>query len=290
MAIINQSPGSAGSTNDCLPRLDLGPAPRPTAPPYSLLNTPGVVVERGSGRWLNGINLIGYPDETPTLWEDSSEGTFRAKGEGDALPAATFDSFVAYLPVTCSAVGWASMQEEAQTVLEATLSWGVEFALSQGIFGLNNPYLGDANVTILGGAAVAPRVGLAYLEDAIGESGRQGMIHATPSTIAYLGFEALKTDGNIVTPNGTVVVSGGGYIWQSEDAGTGPDGGDPPPAGQSYMFASGPVEVRLGTVDIQDIRTALDRSDNTVTFRAEIPVLVYWDTAVQYAVLVDWTP
>jgi hypothetical protein len=248
------------------------------------------VVERGSGRWLNGINLIGYPDETPTLWEDSSEGTFRTKGEGDALPAATFDSFIAYLPVTCSAVGWADMQDEAQTVLEATLSWGVEYALSQGVFGLNNPYLGDTNVTILGGAAVAPRVGLAYLEDAIGDSGRQGLIHATPATIAYLGFEALKTDGSIVTPNGTVVVSGGGYIWQSEDAGSGPDGGNPPPTGQSYMFASGPVEVRLGQVDIQNIRTALDRSDNTVTFRAEIPVLVYWDTAVQFAVLVDWTP
>ena len=39
-----------------------------------------------------------------------------------------------------------------------------------------------------------------------------------------------------------------------------------------------------------DITEVLDRSNNDVTFRAERYVLVEWDTVLQAAVLVDWTP
>ena len=157
MAVANPVVGQAGSPNDCLPRLDLGSAPRPSAPEYSLLKTPGVVVERGSGRWLNGVNLIGFPDDLPTLWEDNEVGTFRTKDEGTGLPAGTFDAFIAYIPVTCSAVGWEAMQEQAAAALNSSLSWAAEVALTQGIAGLDNPFLGDANVTVLGsGAARCP--------------------------------------------------------------------------------------------------------------------------------------
>jgi hypothetical protein len=56
------------------------------------------------------------------------------------------------------------------------------------------------------------------------------------------------------------------------------------------MFATGPVEIRLGPGIITDLVETLDRSDNTVTFRAERYVLATWDTALQVAVLVDWSP
>ena len=81
--------------------------------------------------------------------------------------------------------------------------------------------------------------------------------------------------------NGTPIVSGGGYIGAAANS-------QAPAAGQDWMFASGPVEVRLSPMVITNLKESLDRSDNTITFRAERWVLVSWDTALQSAVLVDW--
>jgi hypothetical protein len=263
-------------------RLDLT-GPRPVAPPHSLLKTPGVVQE-GPARWLNGVNVIGYPEDIPLLWEPCSEGTFRDKAEGTARPQGTFDAFVAYLPVTCSTFGAAELPEQAEAVLEATVSMGAEQALSQGIAGSSNPYFGDVALTVLGGAAVSAAAGLSFLEDAIGATGRGGIIHATPAIVAALDMDKVTGGGVLVTANGTPVVSGDGYI------GADPDAEASPGVGQGYMFATGPVEIRLGPVIITDLAETLDRSDNSVTFRAERYVLATWDTALQVAVLVDWSP
>jgi hypothetical protein len=266
-------------------RLDLvGPRPRPR--PHSLLSTPGVVVDRDGGRWLNGVNLIGYPDDLPSIWEPCSDGTYRVKGEGTDRPEAQFDPFAAYLPVTCSTFGYADLQEQAEAVLEASLSHAVEQVLVGGLLDTpaNNPYFGDANLILVGGGAVSPEVGLRYLENAIGLTGRGGMIGAPPEIIAAWEFEALDEEGGLHTPNGTPVYSASGFI------GADPDDEASPGAGESYAFASGPIEVYLGPMVSQSLATALDRSDNTVTFRAERYVLATWDTALQVAVLIDWTP
>src|SRR6266496_2655294 len=131
------------------PRLDLD-GPRPVAPPHSLLNTPGVVVTEDQVRWMNGVNLIAYPDDTPSLWEPCSEDTYREKNEGSGQTITTFDAFVCYIPITCSSLGvYQDLQEQAEAVLEATYSMGVEEALAQGIPGSANPYLGDTNLAIL---------------------------------------------------------------------------------------------------------------------------------------------
>jgi hypothetical protein len=262
-------------------RLDLD-GPRPVAPPYSLVNTPGVVVSRDEGRWLNGVNVVGYPADTPSLWEPCSEGTFRTKGEGEDRPQAQFDAFVAYLPVTCSTFGAGDIAEQAEAVLDATISMAVEQALSQGITGSANPYFGDANLTVLGGATETASVGLAYLEEAIGQTGRMGMIHATPPVVSTWNNLPDNNSDPLLSANGTPIVSGDGYI------GADPDAGATAGAGQSWIFATGPVEVRLGPIFITELAETLDRSDNTVTFRAERPVLALWDTALQAGVLVDW--
>jgi hypothetical protein len=259
-----------------------GPAPSPL--PYSLLKTPGVVVEESAGRWLNGVNLLGYPEDDVLLWEPCSEGTFRVKEEESDWSEPTFDPFVAYLPITCSTLSWSILQERASAVLEATLSPAVEQALVAGIAGSANPYFGDASLTLLAtGAAVAPYVALGYLEDAIGDTGRGGLIHATPSVVVQWG-DGLEDGTYPVTLNGTRVVSGAGYI------GADPATGDTAAAGQAWAFATGPVEVRLGPPVMTDLAESLDRSDNTVTFRAERYVLATWDTALQVGVLVDWSP
>jgi hypothetical protein len=282
------------------PRLDLD-GPPPVAPAFSLLNTPGVVVDGNvggdpddTGRWLNGVNFIGYPSSVPLTWNacDPHVTGSAIKEEGDTGPRSQFDPFVCYLPVTCSSLNYAVLAEWSETVLEATYSFPVEEALVGKVAaGLTpNPALGDSNVTILGGGAKNPVAALAYLENAIGATGRRGMIHASPAIVAALGMDKLDgadvfdKDGDpprLITFNGTPVVSGGGYAGASAN-------GVPPGTGKDYMFASGPVQVRVSPMAITDLSQSLDRSDNTITFRAERWVLVSWDTALQAAVLVDW--
>lgn len=268
------------------PRLDLR-GPLPVAPPHSLLKTPGVVVVEGDdGRWLNGVNLIGYPESVPLAWNPClpAESDLGIKEEGDPGPQAQFDPFVCYLPVTCSTLSYPYIREWSETVLEATYSFAVERALvGLDAAGLGpNPSLGDGNVNVLaGGSAKAPIVALSYLENAIGLTARQGMIHATPATIAQLNTDTFLDPAQLLTTNGNRVVSGGGYIGATANGLT-------VGAGEDWMFASGPVEVRISPLVITDLRESLDRSDNVLTFRAERWVLVTWDTSLQAAVKVDW--
>lgn len=269
------------------PALDIN-GPLPVAPPYSLLSVPGVLVE-GGDRWMNGVNVYGYPSDSPSTWEPCSTGTFRTKAEGNAPPTPRFDSFGFYVPITCSAMGmgdWREFAERAEVVLDATQSFAIEDALSQGVQLSTNPFFGDANLDILGGGAVTPEVGLRWLEDAIGATGRMGIIHATPATVAAWEFEALETGVALRTPNGTPVASGGGYI------GTDPTSGATPAAGQAWAFATGPIRVFLSESSLvgDDINGTLDTSNNDVTFRAEKYALAIWDTALQAGVLIDWTP
>lgn len=268
------------------PRLDLD-GPRPVAPRHSLLNTPGVVVaDDDLGRWLNGVNVIGYPASVPLTWnacipEASDLGV---KDEGDAGDQAQFDPFVCYLPVTCSSLSYPYIREWSETVLEATYSFAVEEALvGKQVAGLGpNPSLGDGNVHVLaGGSAKSPIVALSYLENAIAATGRKGLIHATPATITQLNTDTFLNPEQLLTTNGNQVVSGDGYIDATANGLT-------VGAGQDWMFASGPVEVRISPLAITDLAESLDRSDNTITFRAERWVLVTWDTSLQAAVKVDW--
>lgn len=269
------------------PALNLN-GPLPVSPLYSLLSIPGVVVGDGD-RWMNGVNLWGYPSDTPSTWEPCSTGTFRTKDEGGEMPTPRFDPFAFYEPISCSGLSigdWRSFAGRAEIVLQAVESFAVEEALSQGVVGSTNPFFGDTNLDILGGGAVTPTVGLAYLEEAIGATGRGGIIHATPAVVATWGFERLETGGYLRTANGTPVASGGGYI------GADPVSGSTAGTGQSWAFATGPVQVRLSDVQMigDDINGTLDTSNNDVTFRAEKYALAVWDTALQAGVLIDWTP
>ena len=272
--------------------------PVPVAPPHSLVNTPGIVVDRDVGRWMNGVNLFGYPEDVPSLWAPCSEGTFEVKGEGGDMPVARFDPFAVYTPITCSTMGMGSAREfagRAEIALEATLSYGVEEGLAKGIpgqigAGNVNPYFGDVDlVAVASGAAVLPLVGLSYLENAIGATGRQGVIHLTPAVATAVGGELFFVEnesGNAIvfTASGNLVVIGDGYI------GTDPDGEAAPGDGQDWIFATGPVEVRIGPLVFNDLAETLERSTNDVTFRAERHILATWDTALQTGALVDWAP
>ena len=276
----------------------VGPAlaidgPLPVKPPYGLLDIPGV--RRDADRELNGVVVYGYPEETPEAWEPCSSGTFRTKDEGAGVSTPRFDPVGWYVPVTCSAMSvnnngntWRDFARRAEVVLDATLSYGVTHVLSQGVVGSANPFLGDAGVTKLaGGASSDALVALSYLENAIGATGRGGIIHADNATAAAWSYYLEDRDGQVkyTIANGTPVSISGGYQG-------GRANGTAAAAGESWAYATGPVQVFVGepTLVGEDINGTLDTSNNDVTFRAERFVLAEWDTALQAAVLVNWTP
>ncbi len=275
----------------------IGPAvsldgPLPVAPRHSLLNTPGVVKERDATRVLNGVNVYSYPTGCPSIWEPCSDGTFRTKSADSDWPLPRFDSVVIYQGVECSTISVGGDPEEffgrIETVLDATLSSGIERMLASGTFESSNPFFGDGNVTKPSGStALSAGVALSYLEDAIGETCRKGMLHFTPAVVAALQAFPIgdTSEARILeTANGTPVVSGDGYIGVQNTGGLGAAN-----VHQSWSFATGPVEVYLGPVVARSPKEVIDRTHNIVEYFAERYVLAVWDTALQAAVLVDWT-
>lgn len=278
------------------PAFDLD-GPLPVAPPHSLLETElldengnrvGVVRDRDATRVLNGVNVYSYPTGCPGLWEPCSDGTFRTKSADSDWPLPRFDSIVVYQGIVCSTISVGGDPEEffgrVERALDATLSAGVERALAEGVTSSSNPFLGDENVNVLGAGAVSPGVALSYLEESIGTTCRQGMLHFTPAVVSALQAFPIGDDADrrLVTANGTPVVSGQGYQnidtpWLSEPGET-----------EDWAFATGPVNVYLGPVVARNIKQVLDRSDNVVEYFAERYVLVVWDTVLQDAILVDW--
>ena len=272
--------------------------PLPVAPPQSLLNTPGVVVNADDfdSRVFAGANVWMYPMGCSELWEPCLDGTFRVKDDASTMITQRFDSFVVYKPITCSTFGFGNgsideLAERASVTLRATLSAAVERALAEGVASSNNPFFGDGNVHILNsGTAVSARIGVSHLEQAIGLTCRSGLIHMTPASIAALPAP-LREGESLATANGTLIASGMGYQGIDTSAlGT-------PGATQDWAFATGGVKIYLGPTRMTTAKESIDRAINEVTFRAEMYVLAVWDgidtdmddpTLSAAAVLVDW--
>ncbi len=279
--------------------------PIPVAPPHSLLSLPGVILPpTESEQWLVGIEVWPYPRDLPDTVDPCASGTFRVKAEGEGWNLPIFGPFTAYLPITCSTISAArpGFAERARLAFEAKEQWAVSYELSHGHAQPLNPFLADGNVNILaGGAAVAPDVALAYLEDAIGASGIGGVIHATNAVASSWngssGGYGVEDVGGVLytTANRTPVAVSGGYV------GATPRFGSAAAAGQAWAFATGPVQIRRQS-DVQIIAPSIMQStnmqENIVTFRAERGYVVTYDAPesasdtrpVQAAVKVDWSP
>lgn len=289
----------------------IGPAfavdgPLPVPPAYRLLSVPGVLVAE-SDRILNGVNVWGYPCDLPSGWDPCGPGEEGPSMRFGAIinldPGSTkenesdwniprFDSFQLYLPIECYTGHTGDPAEfaaRAVKVLDATVSAAVEAALSNGAPVTTNPFFGDVNMAVInGGVSVPVATGLAYLEEAIAATGRQGLIHLTPPAAAALGYSYLQEDGLSLHVLGsrTPVSVGQGYV------GAQPVMYGAAAAGQSWIFATGPVRVYMTPTELvaPSVSESLDRSDNTLTYRAETDVVAYWDGCLQVGALVDWSP
>lgn len=151
----------------------------------------------------------------------------------------------------------------------------------------DNRYLASAqavDVTPTAGTAVKVRYGLALLEEALGNAplGNAGVIHAPRVVGSALKLE--KDGKKLVTPLGNSVVSGVGY---SKKGPTGADAG----AGKAWMYATGPVSVRIGPTIVtpEKLNQAINTRINEIQYFVDGSAAVTWSTTDLYAVLVDLT-
>lgn len=270
-------------------RLD-GPLPQKRS--FTLLDVATIVPELDE-HWLNGALVMPYPDDTGHVHDACATGSSATKNGGVLPESPHFGAFTAYLPVTCTSFSIGANAQwfrdravAAFAAVEATIAERV-LATGEGLDALQ-PHLTDTNLAELNsGAATDAIEALSLLEDAIGATGRAGVIHAAPATVSAwesTGFTLDKIGGSLYTRSaGTPVVNGAGY------RGVFPDGGSAPGAKQEWAFATGPVQARRTEIFItpDTYAQALERALNSFEAFAERNYLIDWDAVLQAGVLVD---
>lgn len=238
----------------------------------------GVVVANGS---ILGAN----PIETVTVIDNSaSKEHFK-----------TYYPFDVKASVKVSTFGTnpAEIEASAKNALDVVMQKAIEIEFWNGDIAKlldsdnDNRYLASTqsvDVTPTAGTAVKVRYGLALLEEALGNAslGSQGVIHAPRVVGSALNLE--KDGTRLVSPLGNSVVSGVGY---SKKGPTGVDAG----AGKAWMYATGPVSVRIGptTVTPEKLNQAINTQINEIEYFVDGSAAVTWATTDSYAVLVDLT-
>lgn len=185
------------------------------------------------------------------------------------------------------------LRESARNALEMVAQKAIESEFWHGTVAQSltkdndNRYLSQnlaLDVTPTPGTAVKVRYGQALLEEAIAESplSAVGTIHA-PKLIASV-LQTSNDGGALRTNLGTNVVAGSGYSH------IGPDG-VLAPTGRAWMYATGPVTVHLGGINVtpEKLNQSIDTTENTIQYYVSRSAAVTWSTTHLYAVLVDLT-
>lgn len=274
---------------------------QPLETPYGILSPAVTVITEESPTWAGGFQYETF-DSAVTVTVDPITGAdFNAQYTVVSADKKT-PMVRSYLPfavrafVSASTMGTnvETLRKSADQALEVVLQKAIEKEFWTGQLAKQmtdasgNRYLSitDAvDVTPTEGTAVKVRYGQALLEQALGEGtiGSTGVIHA-PLLVASV-MDVSDVDGALTTNLGTKVVAGAGY------SNTGPDG-EVAPTGKAWMYATGPVTVRIGAMNdpISDkLSEAIQTGKNTVEFFVDRPAAVTWSTSTLYAVLVDLT-
>jgi hypothetical protein len=163
----------------------------------------------------------------------------------------------------------------AQELWTGELSQEDPFDTPGGGTDLTNPHLASADATTIT-AQTDLMTALAELEGATREATRGGpvFLHAPIRLIARVGQNLHRVGNELRTATDAVVVADAGYD------GTGPAG-----TGDSWMYGTGPVVVRLGPVaaDTADAST-VDRRTNTRQIVAARLFAVGFDPCAHFAI------
>lgn len=268
--------------------------------PFGILSPATTVYDESDSFWTSGFTYEAM-DSGVVVVNASINGGNRADqvtvidNTGSAEHWKTYYPFDIQASVKVSTMGTSpeAIQVGAQRALDIVTQKAVEVEfwngeVAQSLTSSNdNRYLASSateDVTPTPGTAVKVRYGLALLEQAIADSsvGHQGVIHTSRDAAVAL---RLKADGKTLRTNvGTPVVAGVGYSKK------GPDGTEAA-AGTAWMYATGPVSVRLGPTFVTPgkLNQAVDSRTNTIEYFVDRPAAVTWATTGAYAVLVDLT-
>lgn len=278
----------------------LVPTAGPEAASYGILSPATTTYDHNDSFWTSGITYENFdagivvangsilganPIETVTVIDNSaSKEHFK-----------TYYPFDVKASVKVSTFGTnpAEIEASAKTALDVVMQKAIEIEFWNGDIAKlldsdnDNRYLASAqsvDVTPTAGTAVKVRYGLALLEEALGNAslGAQGVIHAPRVVGSALNLE--KDGTRLVSPLGNSVVSGVGY---SKKGPTGVVAG----AGKAWMYATGPVSVRVGptTVTPEKLNQAINTKINDIQYFVDGSAAVTWSTTDSYAVLVDLT-
>jgi hypothetical protein len=266
--------------------------------PFGILGPATTVFNENSDYWTSGltyeINDAGIVVENHVIFGgDQQDGVVVVDNSDNPENFKTYFPFDVRASIQVSTFGNtpASVQANAENALSIVEQKAIEAEFWNGDIAKlltsdnDNRYLASTatiDLTPTPGTAVKPRYGQAILEGAFGSAptGAEGVIHAPREVASVLKVE--KDGGALRTNLGTKVVSGAGYSRR------GPDG-TLASAGKYWMYATGPVSVRRGSLHIvpEKVNQAVDVRVNTIKYYVDRPVAVTWSTTHSYAVLID---
>lgn len=241
---------------------------------YSVSNMPTI-----TDRWELGVQWEPFTGDRAALRpsecvDDYSTDVEVRRGEAyeDGIPFVVVGSYA------CKAQSRPISEAEERAVahLNAGEERAVEYAIATGVMGNLPSFQGATDVTSTPGTAVTTVQGIALLESALAQT--HGGIGALHMPRAFGAFEdsdgVVRRQGeHIETLLGNYVAFGGGY----DLANVGPDG-QPAPAGEAWLYATGRPTVLRGQVFTQpDDAHYLNKDDNDVVILAQREVLVMWD-------------
>lgn len=287
----------------------LGAVVRDTTPAkpaeYGLLSSATSIVKDSDSHWINKFDYETLDCVTTVHLEAICNSSTQVTGV--VQPPANRTLYRTYYPfdiVTefeCSTMGGSDVEEIVRDGAEACSQKAVEYEFwtgamakavadsddwDSGVDGaFPNRYLASPDakdVTPTPGTGVRVKQAIALLEQALADCGCgiQGTIHLTREVASVLN---LKPKGDTLETNlGTTVIAGTGYT------GTGPNGTDPGTS-KAWAYATGPVTVRLGDIEITPDKKsqAVDTRNNTIKYFAQQPAAVTWNSCCHAAVLVD---
>lgn len=150
------------------------------------------------------------------------------------------------------------------------------------VAGQVNPYLTGPSAVLAEGGSYTPQQALGILEDHArrAANGQQVFIHISPMVLPFLENMVRRVGALILTTNDSVVVADPGYL------GTAPGGGSGGTTTEQYMYATGPVTVRLGDPVVYDLDVErIIRSVNTQVDIGERVFAATFDPCVHFAIL-----
>lgn len=260
--------------------------------PYGLINSVTLVTDDPDDRWVSGYafgnELCRVGIRNMDVCDTDNVDEVHASGGTDIIEVTPF---VIQAEDNCSTFGLSVDERRARVKkqLEACTPKALEYELwTGGLMGNVNQRLTGGTVPAEdltpAGGPVNAKIGLSILEQALADCscGLTGTIHVTrgiASSLISLVEKASAIDDVLYTALGNMLVVGSGYI------GSDPDGGAAA-SGSAWMYATGPVSVRLGEIYVvpDDTSQAVDREINKFGLKAERFASAAWTGCCLYGV------